>query len=203
MTINTLIENKLFDLSQENQHDLSGKTLVASPFCKLNEIFNKSVIYIVSHSSNGTIGLIINNYISSQTIGQIIEPLTNKTKLTQKLPILLGGPLATEKSFIMYENLNPKDKPNHYWYNNISVSSDLSILKEDITSININKTILLMGYTGWEKNQLEAEIENNLWIISECNSDVIFSCNHKEKWNLALLNNGIEHQLFVPNNGKC
>ena len=44
--------------------DLSGKFLIASPYSLGGDVFNKSLIYVASHSESGAMGLAVNNLVN-------------------------------------------------------------------------------------------------------------------------------------------
>jgi putative AlgH/UPF0301 family transcriptional regulator len=45
--------------------NLTGKILIASPYTMENNIFHQSLVYIVHHSTEGSVGFIINRPINN------------------------------------------------------------------------------------------------------------------------------------------
>jgi len=54
------------------------------------------------------------------------------------------------------------------------------------------RSVLALGYSGWGAGQLEAELADNAWLVSDMDPDLIFSSAHESKWRHALGRLGIE-----------
>lgn len=193
------MNKKNFDLRVNNKsNNLSGKFLIASPFMSTDEIFNKSLIYITDHCSDGAIGLIVNHnlYVNKKLNKALNKMFFNDPNLVNaKLEIFLGGPLDPEKGFIIHSNDYSKDllfRCN----DEISISSSTNTLKNILKGVGPKQSLLVMGYTGWNAKQLEREIENNLWIVADSDADLLFDPNHETKWQAALSKVGIDRTLF-------
>lgn len=78
----------------------------------------------------------------------------------------------------------------------LSVSSNVDIIKDMINGCGPTRSLFVMGYTGWEAGQLEKEMESNFWIVAESDPELIFSDHHESKWNLALNSAGIQNTFF-------
>ena len=48
-----------------------------------------------------------------------------------------------------------------------------------------------MGYSGWGPGQLEGEMEQDHWVLSNIDLDIIFGKKSKEKWKKAYKNSFI------------
>lgn len=210
--MNQEISPKIFNLKDNKYYDnLSGKILIASPFCKLNDMFKRSLIYIISHSKDGAMGLIINQIITTNAStkpftqfasSKAFEDIETSYASIKSNSIFIGGPVSTERGFVIHSNDYSKNLLCTF-PNQVSVSSNLEIFQDIATGNGPKQNLLLMGYTGWEKGQLEKEIENNFWIISSCSKDLIFLENNEEKWNLALTEAGIHEEFFAPHAARC
>ena len=78
---------------KSNKKFLSGKFLVASP-SMTDPRFHKSVIYVITHKSEGAMGIVINQPIIETKINNIInnEELKNNSNI-DNIPITYGGPV--------------------------------------------------------------------------------------------------------------
>ena len=57
-----------------------------------------------------------------------------------------------------------------------------------------SKYIVVIGYAGWQSNQLSQELEKNSWFIANANKKILFSKNYKLKWKNALKSIGIDEK---------
>jgi putative transcriptional regulator len=185
--------NKIFD-------NLSGKVLIATPYM-LDGIFNKSLVYMLSHTAEGAMGLIFNNLVSHIEIKSFFK-ISDDQVGNIMMPIYLGGPVEHDRGFFLHsddynENLLLK------FQNHLAVSSNPQI-PHDIASGNGPKnSLFIIGYTSWKAGQLEAEIKDNLWIITDCDKDFIFSGRPEHKWHNALQNLGIKESHFTSRMGNA
>ncbi|OZG32290.1 YqgE/AlgH family protein [Rickettsia endosymbiont of Culicoides newsteadi] len=185
--------NKIFD-------NLSGKVLIATPYM-LDGIFNKSLVYMLSHTAEGAMGLIFNNLVNHIEIKSFFK-ISDDQVGNIMMPIYLGGPVEHDRGFFLHsddynENLLLK------FQNHLAVSSNPQI-PHDIASGNGPKnSLFIIGYTSWKAGQLEAEIKDNLWIITDCDKDFIFSGRPEHKWHNALQNLGIKESHFTSRIGNA
>ena len=54
------------------------------------------------------------------------------------------------------------------------------------------KSLIILGYSGWGSGQLEGEMERDHWILSDINLDITFDEDSKKKWQKAFKNSYIK-----------
>tara|TARA_B100001989_G_scaffold214560_1_gene164816 strand:- start:359 stop:904 length:546 start_codon:yes stop_codon:yes gene_type:complete len=139
-----------------------GKILVSN-FTLLNDLeFNKSVIIIVKDDHEATIGFILNKKSK-----YIISELNESCKGLD-LSVYEGGPVAMDSLHFIHKNCKHfkdsiKINDDLYWGMNFKLAVEL--LKKD--KINKNDIKFFLGYSGWEKNQLRGELDENSWLLSK------------------------------------
>ncbi|WP_341757854.1 YqgE/AlgH family protein [Candidatus Tisiphia endosymbiont of Ditula angustiorana] len=182
------VNDKIFD-------NLSGKVLVATPYM-LEGIFNKSLVYMLSHTAEGAMGLIFNNLVNHIEIKSFFKISDDQVDSNIMMPIYLGGPVEHERGFFLHsddynENLLLK------FQNHLAVSSNPKIPHDIASGHGPKNSLFIIGYTAWKAGQLETEIKENLWIITKCDKEFIFSDHPESKWHNALQNLGIKESHFT------
>ena len=120
---------------------LTRKFIISSPNMNDN-VFKKSLIYIISDNENGSIGIIINKPALkvkvSSLLGKNIEGI-------KKLPkIYYGGPVELDKSFILHTSDN-KNYENHIKLDsNLVLSNDFSTVEEIYQEMALQNLYLLL-----------------------------------------------------------
>ncbi len=181
---------------------LSGKFIIASP-AMTDPRFYKAVIYMVSHKNEGAMGIIINQPIIETKINTIIENEDLKNNVNMdNIPITFGGPVDTKKGFILHTS-EFKDKTTLKVDKNIFLTSNINILKSIVKGEGPKKSLFALGYAGWYAGQLEKELSNNGWLIAPGNSNLIFECDIKNKWNEAMKSIGINPNFLNSKSGSC
>lgn len=177
-------------------YNLSNKILIASPYTLYGNIFYKSVIYVISHSIDGSIGLIINRPIKPTQLKSMFRNMDTKTiDENVTMPIYIGGPVEVERGFVLHSDDYQKDILLNF-QNHLAVSSNPNIIKDIVEGKGPKDSLFIVGYTSWEPGQMEEEIANNLWIVADYDKDLIFSLKDKNKWEIALQRLGIDDTHF-------
>ena len=157
--------------------------------------FNKTVIVMLESDENGAWGLTINKQLGTMPIALLIDPSLNTSEEREELfklniPIFWGGPVDPKEIFILHSN-EYKSKST-IKYENISISQDYEILFDIAKNQGPKKSLVILGYSGWGKGQLEGEMEKDHWILSDIDLDITFDEESKTKWNKAIKNSFIK-----------
>lgn len=161
---------------------LAGKLLVASP--EIGDFFRRSVVLVIEHNEEGAIGLTLNQPSGTplaDTIPEVAEWLGGDHV------IHLGGPVS----------------PNALTCIGEFEDADLSqrLIVESVGMVDLERPVELerfrvfAGYAGWSPGQLDAEIEQDGWIISEPLADDPFS--EADLWSEVLTRMGGEYELLA------
>lgn len=86
--------------------NLQHHFLIAMPALR-DPIFRRSVVYICEHNENGAMGIIVNKPLENLQIAGILEklkitPETRDPAIRTDKAVMLGGPLAEERGFILH-----------------------------------------------------------------------------------------------------
>jgi putative transcriptional regulator len=140
-----------------------GQLLVAEPSIIGDISFSRSVILLADHNKKGSVGFIINKPLK-YTINDLIPEIKASFKIYN------GGPVEQDNLYFIH-NI-PDLIPNSieisngiYWGGEYETTKNL-INSGKITKNNIR---FFLGYTGWEEDQLECEMEDSSWILTKNN----------------------------------
>jgi putative transcriptional regulator len=188
----------------EDFSNLTGKILIASPYTMEDNIFYQSIVYIVHHSDQGSVGFLVNRLIKNTPVNSLFKKAEFKLDLNiLNLKIHIGGPLELERGFFLHSAEYNKNLLFKLENSELAVSSNIEILKDITSGSGPKHSIFAIGYTGWGAGQLELEIQNNLWLLSEPDYDIIFGDDHTTKWSTALAKLNIDDTGFVPYVASC
>lgn len=184
---------------------VSNYFLVAS--IKLsNSFFHKKVVYIFDHGKGGAIGIVINQSLHSlkvQDIGQYFDldvSKIQKSTLRKNLEIFQGGPIHSEKGFILHADKSPW-KATMSVYGGLSLTSSEDMLKSVFQGQVWNNHIFILGYTAWSPNQLDQELSEGLWHIVPFFYQLVFDISVEQRWEAALNSIQIDSNSLVNNIG--
>ena len=178
---------------------LDGQMLIAMPVMN-DPRFERSVIYMCAHSSEGAMGIIVNRPAGSIDFPGLLVQLDIIQKSDQitlpenaeMMKVMKGGPVDTGRGFVLHSSdfyiqdatLNIDD--------GISLTATVDILKAIAKGAGPKHAILALGYAGWAPGQLETEIQSNGWLHCDADADLIFGDDVDEKYGRALRKIGID-----------
>nr|BET44478.1 MAG: YqgE/AlgH family protein [Candidatus Aschnera chinzeii] len=168
--------------------NLQDHYLIAMPTLS-DTFFEKSVIYICEHNNKGAMGLMINKPIQQISVHSILKNLNIQSTICNEInyvnqPIFFGGPMAEAHGFILHS-------PQSGFTSTLQLSDDIMITtsKDILETLGTPKqpknTLIALGYSSWEKGQLEQEMMNNNWLTAKANSDIIFNTPVMDRWREA------------------
>src|SRR5215210_4468119 len=178
---------------------LDGQMLIASPGMQ-DERFSRSLIYMCAHSSEGAMGIVVNQPAANISFPDLLVkldviPKAEKIQLPSRagdVTVLKGGPVETERGFVLHsadffiENSTlPIDE-------GVCLTATLDILKAIARGNGPASAVLALGYAGWAPGQLETEIQSNGWLHCAADSELIFGNDIEGKYTRALRKIGIE-----------
>lgn len=189
--------NKLFNIKYNNITPDSGKILISQPLSS-DMFFNRSVVLLAHNTDHKEhFGFIINKPLDI-TIDSVFEDLTNLNT-----PIHLGGPCEPDSIFFIHslEDQIPNSKhikDNIYWSANINRVLELN----NLGMVNSQNIKFFIGYSGWQNDQLESELKQNQWIISDITADLLWQTQQKLIWSKSIkkLSPEYDQWLVVPEN---
>jgi putative transcriptional regulator len=173
---------------------LTGQLLVATPV--LNDShFDKAVIYILSHTEEGTMGIVVNHIIQNLSSSLIFTHLNiDHSGPGKDMPIHFGGPIESQRGFVLHTR--DYDVDTFELSTPIALSSNMQILKEIAAGAGPSKSLLALGYAGWEGGQLESEIAENSWLNIPATEELVFDRSNSSKWEKAVKSIGIDALHF-------
>jgi putative transcriptional regulator len=187
------------DAQNADSEYLDGQMLIAMPVME-DERFQRSVIYMCAHSSEGAMGIIVNRPAGSIDFPGLLMQLNiikKGERITlgedaEAMKVLRGGPVETGRGFVLHSSdffIKDSTLPID---DEISLTATLDILKAIATGSGPKRAILALGYAGWGPGQLENELQHNGWLHCPADPDLVFGKDVDGKYERALKKLGIE-----------
>jgi putative transcriptional regulator len=153
--------------------DLTGHFLIAMPGME-DTRFARTLTFVCKHDEDGALGVIVNRPIDMR-----MSDLFSQTGLTSddtglsERPLYFGGPVETERGFVLHQTRGQ-------WQSTLMVGDQLALTtSRDILDAlaqgdGPEKFMVVLGYAGWNADQLESELAQNSWLTVPAQADVIF-----------------------------
>lgn len=179
---------------------LNNQLLIAMPGMA-DPNFSATVTLVCEHNADGALGIIINRPLNLD-LGGLFEQLdlSDANTAIMARPVLDGGPVARERGFVLH-------RPGDEFESSVTVSPDiqLTLSRDVLDAMAIGdgpaKTIVALGYAGWEAGQLEAEMLENTWLSVPASPELIFDVPFEDRWQTAADVLGIDLSRLAPHAG--
>lgn len=170
---------------------LTNHFLIAMP--QLDDpAFSHSVTYICEHTAEGALGIVINRPLGME-LGEILEhmDIPIDSDEARHLPVYAGGPVHTERGFVLHEPVGDWDSSLHVT-DNIAVTTSRDVLQALAAGQGPERALIALGYAGWEAGQLEREMLENSWLSGPANRHILFELADPERWKAAAALLGVD-----------
>ncbi len=154
--------------------------------------FSTTVTLICEHNDDGALGIVINRPLTLR-LGGLFEQLDvrdSRSRATND-PVYAGGPVGTERGFVLHGS-------EHSYENTLAVSSEINLtLSRDVIDALASgegpeKSLVALGYAGWQAGQLEQEMLANSWLNAPATPELVFDTPVAERWDSAARTLGID-----------
>ena len=179
--------------------------LIAMPGLE-DEMFSKSVIYMCEHSERGALGLVINkpSDINLKKLFDKVELPLRREDLTRS-PVFQGGPVQTERGFVLHESVMPGNESVYASTMTIPGGLEMTTSKDVLEAISTGygprKVFISLGYSSWGEGQLESEISDNSWLTVAADPAVIFDTPVDQRYDKALMLLGLQSWMLSRDAG--
>lgn len=181
---------------------LTGQFLLAMPYMQ-DPRFEKAVIYICGHDTNGAMGLVVNKYLGNLTLKGLLEYLNlPQESINRDLPIYFGGPNDTGRGFVLHS-----DDFSHpgtvLIQNHIALTATVDVLQSIAQGDGPKDCLLAMGYVGWAPGQLDSELHSNRWLQVDGDPETLFHVPIEKKWEMAIAKLGVAPEALSEEFGQA
>lgn len=189
--------------------NLTHHFLIAMPGME-DASFARSVVYLCEHSTRGALGLIINKPTDIRLKGLFdkVDLSLGRADLSDA-PVFLGGPVQTERGFVLHEPLhgaNPAPEEPAYASTmvipgGLEMTTSKDVLEALATGAGPRRVLVTLGYSAWGEGQLESELAENSWLTVGADLAVIFDTPVEQRYDTALGLLGLEAWRLSPGAG--
>ena len=118
-----------------------------------------------------------------EMLGQLAIEL--KDRALAERPVMQGGPVEPERGFILHRSDTPFEATLAVGPE-IKLTSSPDILAAIGNGHGPDPALVALGYAGWGRGQLEAELSSNTWLTVPANPAIIFETPFEQRWTAAL-----------------
>lgn len=167
-----------------------GSILISEPSLR-DFYFRQSVVLLAEHNEEGTFGVIINKPVEAR-LKDIIKGFP-----AYNLPVYLGGPVKTDSIFFIHTRDDIEQSlpimEGLYWGGDLDAIREL--LKDKV--MMPREIRFFIGYSGWSPDQLDREIREKSWVLSQTTVQEIINNDPETLWSNYLKMMGRDYAIWA------
>jgi putative transcriptional regulator len=167
-----------------------GKILVSEPFLP-DPNFERTIVLLCEHNTDGSFGFVLNK----SSDAEVSEMLPDFKSFSGKVNI--GGPVQQDTLHFLHRFPSLEDAievaDGIYWGGNF----DRLMFLLQTHQISEDDVRFFIGYSGWSEGQLDQELANDSWIVTDrVSEELIFDTQPKMMWQKVLKSMGGRFSVY-------
>lgn len=183
----------MIDFNFENNNKLiAGSILVAEPFLG-DDYFSRSVIFLCDHNADGSFGFVLNKFVDTN----IADFVDGFPQIDTRLSI--GGPVDMSNLFYIH-SLGKEISGSVPTSNGLFIGGDFEEVKSvlSLTPSKSSQIRFFIGYSGWDIDQLNEEMELKSWIVlNNLSKEQILDCSNDDIWTQMMEKQGGKFKMMT------
>jgi putative transcriptional regulator len=170
---------------------LRGQLIIASP-AVMDPNFRQTVVLLAEHTEEGAMGVVLNRE-ADVTVGEAVPELAPLAG--DDATVHVGGPVSDSAVTVLAEFTEPDRAA-------LLVAEDLGFVPADVDdgealAAAVRRARVFAGHAGWGPGQLEAEMEEESWIVEVPQREDVFCEAPEELWSAVLRRKGGEYAVIA------
>lgn len=167
----------------------------------LDPNFAKTVVLLCKHGDEGAFGLVVNRPLV--TTGTVVVQLDPPVSTDRELSLWVGGPVEPERSWILVRGSSedPESALASQVAEGLYLSTSPYLLRRLLGPEPPGNARLVVGYAGWGPGQLEQELAESSWLLSDVDADLLFQTPADRMWEQAIRRLGADPATLAMSRG--
>ena len=162
--------------------------------------FIRTVVLLCKHNDDGAFGLVVNRPLV--TTGRVIVSSEPPMETERELEVWVGGPVEPQSSWMLVgDDEDQTGRGGMHICEGLYLSTSPERLSRLLAPNPPPRTRLIIGYSGWGSGQLEAELAESAWLLSDVSADLIFSTPSDRMWEMAIRRLGADPAALQMSRG--
>jgi len=159
--------------------------------------FAKTVVLLCEYNPDGAFGVVLNRPTDMSAISMVrLDPPVADGN---DMPLYIGGPVEPQRGWILLGE-EPATE-----FKTISdglyLSTSPTLLRHVLETRPAPRARVLAGYAGWGPGQLDEELAQSAWLMSDIELDLVFDIRASAMWETAIRRLGADPSTLTMGHG--
>ena len=168
---------------------LGGSLLIAGSSL-FDPNFRRTVVLIGHHDDEGAVGVVLNRP-TEHAVADAAPPLAELVPPGERLYV--GGPVQVEAAVVLADFERPEAAE-------VLAFGSVGFLPQEVEPDDLGplrRARVFAGYAGWGPGQLEAEVEEEAWLVVPATADDVFTDDPERLWSMVVARTGPANRLLT------
>jgi putative transcriptional regulator len=163
--------------------------------------FNRTVVLLCKHNEEGAFGLVMNRPLV--TTGRVVVKLDPPVSTDRELQLWVGGPVEPVSSWILvgHDGDPAVETQGMRITDDLYLTTSPDLLRRLLEPDPPPRMRLIVGYSGWGPGQLEDELRESSWLLSDVDTAMIFDTPPEKMWEAAIRRLGADPAALQMSRG--
>jgi putative transcriptional regulator len=159
--------------------------------------FSRTVVLLCDYGPEGAFGLVLNRPtdMAASAMVRLEPPITGGNDL----PLFIGGPVEPERGWILLATEPPTDFK--LIRDGLYLSTSQTLLRDVLEAAPAPRARIIAGYAGWGPGQLDEELAQSSWLMSDVDLDLVFDTPAEAMWETAIRRMGADPSMLTTSHG--
>jgi putative transcriptional regulator len=159
--------------------------------------FSKTVVLLCEYNPDGAFGVVLNRptEMSAISMVRLDPPVTSGNDM----PLYIGGPVEPQRGWILLGEA--PDTEFKTIREGLYLSTSPTLLRQVLETRPAPRARVLAGYAGWGPGQLDEELAQSAWLMSDIELDLIFEVSASAMWETAIRRLGADPSTLTMGHG--
>lgn len=166
--------------------------------------FSKTVVLLCDYGPEGAFGLVLNRptEMPAETMVRLHPPVAGGNDL----PLWIGGPVEPERGWVLVGD-DPSSAAGSppedckVIREGLYLSTSQSLLRAVLEATPAPRARIIAGYAGWGPGQLDQELAQSSWLMSDVDLDIVFDTRPDAMWETAIRRMGADPSMLTTSHG--
>ena len=159
--------------------------------------FAKTVVLLCEYNPDGAFGVVLNRPtdLPATAMVRLEPPVTGGNDM----PLYIGGPVEPQRGWILLG-----DEPDTEFKtirDGLYLSTSATLLRHVLETRPAPRARVLAGYAGWGPGQLDEELAQSAWLMSDVELVLIFDISASLMWETAIRRLGADPSTLTMGHG--
>ncbi len=160
--------------------------------------FARSVVLLCDFLPEGAFGLVLNRPTDAAASSMVrLDP---PVEHGNNLPLSTGGPVEPDRGWILVGE-EPADAECRTIVEGLYLSTSPVLLRRVLEARPTPRALVLAGYAGWGPGQLDDELAQSAWLMSDIALDIVFDTDPSLMWETAIRRLGADPSALQMSHG--